>query len=324
MNNTSDKMLMSENNNKESNCMNSETERLPMSFFRQPGYYALALLINVLSRIPFCVLYVLSDIIYFPLYYVGRYRRKVVRKNLVESFPDKSLRELVAIEKKFYHSFIDIALESCKMMTISYDDIRRHIRFENVELANAMLREGKNVGLFMGHFGNWEWVASLALWLWDGALASQIYHRLRNHSMDRLMKQMRERFGSVCVEMRDTVRFVREGLNDERPYIIGFIADQSPKFRESKYFVPFLNHDTPVLTGSEKVVKRYGYQAVFLGVRRVRRGYYECTISSLHPNAPELPDFELTRLYFQKLEEEITQRPELYLWTHNRFKHARN
>lgn len=301
------------------NKNNNDTTGVQSSF----SYTLLRMVITAVSHIPFGVLYVLSDIIFFPLYYVVRYRRKVVRKNLVESFPEKNLNEIVALEKKFYHSFIDIALESCKMMTISHDEIRRHISFSNVECANAMLRQGTSVGLFMGHFGNWEWVASLALWLWDGALASQIYHRLRNPAMDRLMKQMRERFGSVCVEMRDTVRFVRDGLNDERPYIIGFIADQSPKLRESKHFVDFLNHSTPVLTGSEKVMKRYGYQAVFLGVRRVKRGYYECTITPLHPNAPELPDFELTRLYFEKLEEEIKQNPELYLWTHNRFKHAR-
>ena len=115
---------------------------------------ALRVAITLLSHIPFCVLYVLSDIIYFPLYYVVRYRRKVVRKNLVESFPEKSLGEVIELEKKFYHSFIDISLESCKMMSISRDEIRRRIIFEDVELANAMLRKGQNVGLFMGHFGN--------------------------------------------------------------------------------------------------------------------------------------------------------------------------
>ena len=253
-----------------------------------------------------------------------RYCRKVVRKNLVESFPEKSLGEVIELEKKFYHRFIDITLESCKMMSISRDEIRRRIIFEDVELANAMLRKGQNVGLFMGHFGNWEWVASMALWLWDGAVAAQIYHRLRNSPMDCVMKQMRERFGSVCVEMHDTVRFVRDMQSMGKTNIIGFIADQSPKLRESKHFVDFMNHSTPVLTGSEKVMKRYGYQAVFLAVRRLKRGYYECRITSLHPNAPELPDFELTRLYFERLEEEIKQQPELYLWTHNRFKHARN
>ena len=285
---------------------------------------ALRVAITLLSHIPFCVLYVLSDIIYFPLYYVVRYRRKVVRKNLVESFPEKSLGEVIELEKKFYHSFIDISLESCKMMSISRDEIRRRIIFEDVELANAILRKGQNVGLFMGHFGNWEWVASMALWLWDGAVAAQIYHRLRNSPMDCVMKQMRERFGSVGVEMHDTVRFVRDMQSMGKTNIIGFIADQSPKLRESKHFVDFMNHSTPVLTGSEKVMKRYGYQAVFLAVRRLKRGYYECRITSLHPNAPELPDFELTRLYFERLEEEIKQQPELYLWTHNRFKHARN
>lgn len=287
------------------------------------SYYFLRSLINMLSHIPFGVLYVLSDLLFYPFYHIIRYRRKIVRKNLTESFPDKSKAEIVGIEKKFYRSFIDVALESCKLMTISPEEISRHMKFTNVEIANEDLEQGKSVSLFMGHYGNWEWVTSLSLTLYKGAVLAQIYRRLRNKAMDRIMREVRERMGSRCVEMRETVRFMAHEKAEGRPCIIGFIADQSPKHRDSKYFVEFMNHNVPVQTGTEKATKHFGYKALFVGMKRVRRGYYECELTPLHDNPETLPDFELTDLYFKRLEREIKERPELYLWTHNRFKYAK-
>lgn len=285
-------------------------------------YACLLSVIKGISHIPFRILYILSDILYYPVFYVVRYRRKIVRKNLRESFPDKSLMEIKQIEKEFYHFFVDMALESCKLISISPDEMKQRMRFVNIELANQELRQGKSVALYLGHFGNWEWVSSMGLWLYSGAVAAQIYHKLRNKNMDKLMKVIRERFGPVSVDMYKTARYISNASKDHKPYIIGFIADQSPKKREVKHFTDFLNHKVPVLTGSEKLIKRYGYDALFVRMTRIKRGYYECEFIPLHEHPNELPDFDLTQLYFQKLEHEIRQHPELYLWTHNRFKHA--
>jgi KDO2-lipid IV(A) lauroyltransferase len=273
---------------------------------------------------PFRMLYVLSDILFFPFYFVIRYRRKIVRKNLTESFPNKGIDEIRKIEKNFYHFFIDMTLESCKLMTIAPEELKQRVKFINIERVNEMLAEGKSVAAFLGHYGNWEWITSIGLWLHEDAVVAQIYHKLRNKSMDKIMKRLRERMGTICVEMHKTVRFMADETTDNRPAMIGFIADQSPKRREVKYFIPFLNHQTPVLTGTEKAIKHYGYNAIFISMRRVKRGYYECELTSLHDNPTSLPDFELTNLYFQRLEYEIQQHPEFYLWTHNRFKYAIN
>lgn len=293
-----------------------------MSVIGKIEYHVLVGLVWLVSHTPFSVLYILSDLLYFPLYYLVRYRRSIVRKNMTESFPDKSLQEIIKLEKKFYHFFVDMALESCKLLSIAPDELGRRMRFVNIDFVNQMLGEGKSVSLFLGHYGNWEWVSTLALWLHKKAVAAQIYHQLRNEPMDRLMKLLRGRFGNVSVDMYKTARFMANASAEERPYIIGFIADQSPKMREVKHFLPFLNHTVPVLTGTEKVTKHYGYEAVFLSMKRVKRGYYECSFIPLHDHPASLPDFELTRLYYQQLENEIVRHPELYLWTHNRFKHA--
>lgn len=286
------------------------------------NYYVLLAFVGAVSLIPFGVLHMLSDVIYFPLYYVVRYRRRVVRKNLVESFPEKSGQEIVAIEKRFYHSFIDVILESFKLLTISPEKMMRHMKFVNIDDVNSLLSEGKSVSVFIGHYGNWEWLASMGIVLKKGPIQAHVFHKLRNSATDRLMHKMRGRFGHVSVDMYKTARFIAAAKKDNRQCIIGYIADQSPKFGESKHFIPFLNHNVPVLTGTEKLTKHFGFEAMFMGMKRVKRGYYECNFSQLHPDPKSLPDFELTQLYYQRLEAEIREYPELYLWTHNRFKHA--
>ena len=285
-------------------------------------YHLLSFFIRLLSCLPFGVLYILSDFLYYVVYYVIRYRREVVRKNLTESFPEKSEQEILCIEKEFYHSFVDIILESCKLASISKDEMKRRMTFKNVDYVNTVLRNGKSIALYLGHYANWEWCSSIPLHLDKNVIGAQIYHKLSNKNMDRLMLDIRERMGAVCVDMHKTARYVTEISAEKKISIIGFIADQSPRKKDSRYFLHFLNHNTPVLTGTEKIVKHYGLEAFFLSVKRVKRGYYEAEFIQLHDNPQSLPDFKLTDIYYQMLEKCIIENPELYLWTHKRFRHA--
>lgn len=285
-------------------------------------YHLLSFLLKLISYIPFRALYVLSDGLYYILYYIIRYRRKIVRKNLTESFPTLKGKEILQVEKKFYRYFTDQVLESCKMATISPEEMKKHMKFTNIEAANAVFKEGKSIALYMGHYGNWEWISSIPLWVAEGVTSVQIYHKLRNDNTNRLILNMRERLGAISVEMRKTARYITEIMNTNQVSVIGFIADQSPKKKEVRYFLPFLHHRTPILVGTEKIVKHYGFEAWFLDMKRVRRGYYEAELIRMHEEPTSLPDFELTEIYFRMLEKMIQERPELYLWTHNRFKHA--
>lgn len=285
-------------------------------------YHLLSFFIRLLSCLPFGVLYILSDFLYYVVYYVIRYRRKVVRKNLTESFPEKSEQEILCIEKEFYHSFVDIILESCKLASISKNEMKRRMTFKNVDYVNTVLRNGKSIALYLGHYANWEWCSSIPLHLDKNVIGAQIYHKLSNKNMDRLMLDIRERMGAVCVDMHKTARYVTEISAEKKISMIGFIADQSPRKKDSRYFLHFLNHNTPVLTGTEKIVKHYGLEAFFLSVKRVKRGYYEAEFIQLHDNPKSLPDFKLTDIYYQMLEKCIIENPELYLWTHKRFRHA--
>lgn len=287
-------------------------------------YYFIYFIIKTLSYIPFWMLYAISDIMYYPLYYVIRYRREIVRKNLTESFPEKSLSEIITIEKKFYRFFMDMLLESSKIASISPDEIRKRMKFVNIDKTNKLLDEGKSLAFFMGHFCNWEWMTSVGLWIKDDVVCAQVYHKLINETFDKIIKQMRERMGNICVEMRHTARFVASMKAENRACMVALIADQSPKRRQIKHYVKFLNHMVPVLVGPEKIANHFGYIPIFVNAKRVKRGYYECEFSLLHNDPTSLPDYKLTDLYFERLEDEIRKHPECYLWTHNRFKYAKN
>ncbi len=294
---------------------------VPLSWSDTVSYYLLLFVIKGVSYLPFCVLYALSDIIYVPFYYVVRYRRRVVRKNLTESFPDKSVKEVVRLEKRFYRYFIDTALESCKLLSISGDEMRRRMKFVNPEMIRELLAGGKSISVYLGHYGNWEWVSSAGLWF-EGTTIVQVYRKLRGRAANKIMGLLRCRMGHLYVSMHDTARFMAAAARENKQYIYGLIADQSPKRRDAKQFVRFLNHLTPVIVATEKAAKHYGNEAVFIDMKRLSRGYYEGEFILLHGDPQSLPDYELTRLYFRHLEEEILRQPELYLWTHKRFKYS--
>jgi len=292
-------------------------------FYEGLIYYALFLVVKLISLLPFKVLYAVSDVLYYPLYYAFRYRRHTVRKNLTETFPAKERDEIIRIEKKFYRSFMDMILESTKLLSASNEELAERMEFTNIDVLNKLLREGKSVSVFLGHYGNWEWLSSVSLHTIRNAEIVLVYHKLRSRPMDKLIKKLRQRTGCQCVEMYQVARFMIKQQAERKPCMMGFIADQSPKNREVKHFLRFLNHSVPVLTGTEKATKHFGYEALFASVQRTSRGHYRCSFHTLCENPKSLPDFELTGLYYKWLEQEIEKVPEYYLWTHNRFKHAR-
>lgn len=289
---------------------------------KETKYWLLFNLVKILSHIPFRVMYMISDMLYYVVYYIVKYRRSIVRKNLTECFPEKSIDEIEKIEKKFYRFFTDILMESLKMFSISPKEMKRRMKFVNVEGIKATMKKGKSASVFMGHYGNWEWVSSLPLHLEDGMLGVQIYHELSDKLMNKLILYSRGRMGAISVEMRKTVRDISRMTSEGKVAAIGFIADQSPRKKDAHYYVNFLNHEVPALVGTEKLTKHYDFEGWYLDVKRVKRGYYEAEFVRLHENPRLLPDFELTEVYYQRLEKMIKERPELYLWTHNRFKYA--
>lgn len=283
-------------------------------------YNIIKFLLKVISIIPFGMLYSISSMLYVILYYVIRYRRNTVFNNLQESFPDKSKKEIKRIEKRFYHYFADNIVEICKMWSMSDDEMRGHIKFINVDDINEKLRKGKSVALYLGHYANWEWISSLPLNIDKNIICGQIYHRLSNPDIDKIMQENRTWNGSVNIEMRETARHINRLSMENKVYIIGFIADQSPRKKDARHYIPFLNHEIPVQIATEKIIRHYEMDAWFVRPKRIKRGFYEAEFIHMDDTTTKDRNFGLTETYFRLLEETIYQNPEFYLWTHRRFR----
>lgn len=286
-------------------------------------YYPLLAIWYLLSLLPLRVHYVISDGMYLMLYRLLGYRRKVVRVNLRNAFPEKSEEELQRIERGFYHFFCDYLAESVKLMTISRENLRRRMVFKGTDIVDEVIEDGQSCAVFLGHLCNWEWVTSLPLWVTPKAQCGQIYHPIENHTFDRLFLRLRQRLGAVCIPMKDTLREIISYRRKNQPVVIGYIADQKPHWVNIHHWLDFLHHDTPVLTGTERIVKKVNHAVFFLDVRRVRRGYYEATFKLITREPHKMPDYEITDAYFQLLEDSIRRAPEFWLWSHDRWKRTR-
>ena len=287
-------------------------------------YYISLALLFLLNKLPFCVLYLLSDMFYFIVYYLLRYRRRVVRDNLVKSFPEKGMREIVEIEKKFYSSLCDWFVETIKYYGMSEKEIRRRMVITGLEDAHRMVTQGRSCVCYMGHLFNWEYVTSLALYFDDEDLViGDIYHPLENSYFDRLMKKMRDQYGAESITMANTLRRIVQITKEKKKYLIGFIADQVPTWESIHHWVDFLHRDTPVFTGTEKIARRTGAALFFVKMKRVKRGYYTAHFELFAEDASKMAEFEPTNRYYELLEKEIKENPELWLWTHNRWKRTR-
>lgn len=274
---------------------------------------------------PLRVHYWCADWLLFPLmYHVVRYRRKMTAKNLALAFPEKSEKERRQIARAFYHQFCDTIVESIYGYRCSDEEMRERVVFEHMDEVNRLI-DAAGGGIFMlAHFGNWEWIASIQQWVSEGVKELNVYRRLKNKGMDRLMLAIRAKRGGACVEkqriLREMVRFRAE----KQPVTIGLLSDQKPRPEVTRTWVKFLNQETGFLDGGEVLGKKFGYPVFYLYITRTARGYYLVDMRTLAANPQETEEGEITKAYARALEENIQAQPELWLWTHDRFKWKRN
>ena len=288
-------------------------------------YYIIYSFWYVLSLLPLGVLYLFSNLTFYLLYYVIRYRRKVVRKNLNSSFPKKDKKEIIDIEKKFYRFFCDYIFETIKLLTISKEELKRRMTFGGTDhMAEQMEATQKNFCfVYLGHYCNWEWIASLPYWVPGDVLCAQIYHPLRNKAFDQLFLNLRGRFGGECIGMKETLRRIIELKRSKQKTIIGFISDQSPKWNSIHHWCDFLHRETPVFIGTEKIGKQVDALIYYADVKRMKRGYYHCEFKLMTKDPKQVPDYELTDQFTHLLEKMIQDVPYYWLWTHKRWKRTK-
>ena len=283
------------------------------------------LLIRIFSLLPLSVLCFISDVILYPLvYYVARYRLKVVRKNLRNSFPDKSHNELKSIEKKFYRHFADLLVEIVHGYRASDEEMREHVVFENVDLVEELAQKTQGVIAFLGHMGNWEWIADLNKRFVDRSMVEyNIYRQLKNPNSDKMMLELRSKRGGECIEKKQLLRKLVSLRHANHSFVLGMLSDQKPSKRSTYAWTQFLNQETAFLNGSEVLAKKFGYSAVYAHILSPKRGQYTVRFELITDNPAAMPDEEMTKKYAALLEQNIHAQPEQWLWTHNRWKWGR-
>lgn len=273
--------------------------------------------LKIISLLPYSVLYLFSSMIYPILYYVIRYRREAVHSNLINSFPDKSEKEIIEIEKNFYRHFCDYVMETLKLLHISDDEIRRRMRFTNSELIEELREDGRPFFIYLGHQCNWEYIISITLWISPSITAYQIYHPLSNKIMDKLIYRLRSRFNSIGLPQKQAVRSILTLVREGKQPLVGLISDQRPPKYPEPEWMTFMNQETPIITGGEAMGRKVNAHFIYGSVKCVRRGYYEITFHQIEPIEGE--EFSYSKQYMRMLEKDIIAQPHMWLWSHKRW-----
>ncbi len=282
-------------------------------------YFLIFPVIWIFSKLPFRVLYIISDFIYFLFYYVVGYRRKVVLENLKLVFPTKTNEEIVSIQKKFFRHFIDTIIEAVKVVSISEKSVQKRFYYKNMELINTLYRDGKSIVLTGFHYGNWEWIAGISLTSEIDCYSS--YTKIQNENFEKLIKNSRSKFGVTCLKSTEIIKGILKNISQKKQGLYLLISDQSPQLHKNQYWANFMGIKVPVFTGAEIISKKFDFAVVNISTTKIKRGYYQSEFKLITDSPKGLKLNEITDRYLKITEAHIRKQPEYYLWSHRRFKH---
>lgn len=273
------------------------------------------------SMLPFRLLYVLSDVVFFIVYYVIHYRKTIVRENINLALPHLSASEKLIIEKKSYAHLCDMFLEMIKTITISENEINKRYTYSNLETFKNLESKNKSIVVMIAHYASYEWVISLNKQISFKGYA--IYKKLNNPYFDQLVKDIRLKFHANLITTKDTIPQIESNYNNKILSIYGFASDQAPRLSVTRYWRSFMGTETNIHTGAEMLAKKYDMNVIFLKTKKVKRGFYEGTFVVLSEDEINIPDYQITDKFLNEVEKQIIEAPEFYLWTHNRWKHRK-
>lgn len=276
-------------------------------------------ILYLISILPFRLLYLFSDFVCFLVYNVFGYRKKVVRQNLALALPHLSEIERLKVEKKFYSHMCDMFLEMIKTMTISMKEIEKRYVFKNLDVYLDLEKKGKSIALVCAHYASYEWVVSMNSYITFEGFA--IYKKINNKYFDDLVKKIRSRFKANLITTKETIPTIEKNYENGILGIYGFASDQSPQVKANTYWSNFMNIEVPVYVGAEMLSKKFDMNMMYLRTKKIKRGYYVGEFEVLSDDVRSYPDFELTEQFLRKVEQQIIEEPEFYLWTHKRWKH---
>ena len=280
--------------------------------------YLILILLWIFSLLPIQILYLISKIIRFIVYDIFCYREKVVINNIQNTFIEKSQTEVIKLKNNFFDYFFELIVEIIKLLSISNDELNKRFTFSNINVIEHALKQNKSVIVVVGHYGNWEWALRSASNLTDTKIVG-VYKRINNTIFEWLLLKIRSNTNVLPVEIKS---LSRELVNNKEKKIYAIVADQSPTLEQSNVRINFLNRDTLVYTGVEKISKKYNMPVFYLNINLTRKGYYESTFEEICSKDINGKKLEITKEFFSKLENQIKSEPRLWLWSHKRWKHT--
>ncbi|QBZ99075.1 lysophospholipid acyltransferase family protein [Flavobacterium sangjuense] len=278
-------------------------------------------IIWLISILPFRLLYIFSDFVCFLVYPVFGYRKKVVRENIARALPHLSEKERLSIEKKFYSHMCDMFLEMIKTMNISQKEMEKRFVFTNLDLYRDLEKKGKSIALLCAHYASYEWAVSMNYHITFEGYG--IYKKINNKYFDKLIKNIRSKFNATLLNTRETIPTIERNYKNNHLSVYGLASDQSPQASKAYHWAKFMGIETPVHTGAEMLAKRFDMNVIFLKNKKVKRGYYEATFELMADNPKEVPNYEISEDFLRRVEKQIYEAPEFYLWTHKRWKHKK-
>lgn len=286
------------------------------------GYYIFYGINRIITLLPLGILYLFSDFLFLILYYFPSYRRHIVAGNLTRSFPEKSAKEIRRIEKAFYRHLSDLFIETLKLPGMSNKELLRRVRLTNPELIKTLYESGKDLAVVFSHFNNWEWLTTVSP-LYTDYKCVGVYKPVKSKIVNRFLNDQRTRNKAEPAPMQMIVRRIVENRKKGIRAMYGFMSDQTPARTLIEYYTDFLNQETPVFLGLEKIATKYDMAVLFIDYRKIKRGFYEITFEVLFESTKGLPKYLITDTHVKRLEKMIVSKPENWIWTHRRWKYKK-
>lgn len=277
--------------------------------------------LSLLSHLPFAMLYPLAGLLGFTAEYLVRYRSRIVTRNISDSFPELTEKEVRSVRRKFYHRLGDYFVETLKFPAMSEKELKKRMVFEGTDIVDKYLSEGREIVIYTSHFGNWEWITSMGLWcrMYPKAAFAHVYRPLKQPWFDRWWLRLRGRFNS-SIPMKNVLRRLLAWRKEGTPWITGFLSDQKPSHAGTVHEVEFLGRTTPFIYGTEELARKLNAVVLLFDTEVVGRGHYKSRVRLVTDDPTSLPEGEITRLYAENLTAQIRKTPEAYLWSHNRWR----
>lgn len=260
--------------------------------------------------------YPVLEFSYFILYYIVRYRLKVVRDNLKQCYPDKTQRELRWIERGYYRQLAEVFIDMVRMFGIGKERFKQRVRYVNAEEV-AQVADNFNTIFLYGHYGFWEYEGTYQFY--TGSQVVGVYHPLTNKTLDALIYYSRSRFGALPVTMRNLIRYIVDHKDDKRKFALGLIADQNTPYRDAKWFT-FLGRRTVFFNGAERIAMKFSMPIFYIDVQKLGRARYQMEFKMLYDGKESVSDDQITERYVRELEKTINRDPRYWMWSHKRWK----